>query len=108
MLIVLTWNATPFRGNLDFTGNKFTASISSGIGFTKRNFIESENTTAITNPFSSAYYALPYEQPFTDGVLVASGMASGPRLAVATYNPLLPSNTNAPTVPILPSKGIGI
>jgi hypothetical protein len=27
------------------------------------------------------------------------GMASGPRLAAATYNPLLPSNTGAPTVP---------
>ncbi|MEI9808061.1 MAG: SusC/RagA family TonB-linked outer membrane protein [Bacteroidota bacterium] len=93
-----------FRGNLDFSSSRFTASISTGIGFTKRNFIESENTTAITNPFSSAYYALPYEQPYVDGVLVASGMASGPRLAAATYNPLLPSNTGAPTVPILPSR----
>jgi TonB-linked SusC/RagA family outer membrane protein len=93
-----------FRGNLDFSGNKFTAAVSTGIGFTKRNFIESENSTAITNPFSSAYYALPYEQPFTNGVLVASGMASGPRLAAATYNPLLPSNTGAPTVPILPTR----
>jgi TonB-linked SusC/RagA family outer membrane protein len=93
-----------FRGNLDFSSDRFTASISSGIGYTKRNFIESENSTAITNPFSSAYYALPYENPFTNGVLVASGMASGPRLAAATYNPLLPSNTGAPTVPILPSR----
>ncbi|HEX7845231.1 MAG TPA: TonB-dependent receptor plug domain-containing protein, partial [Chitinophagaceae bacterium] len=41
-----------FRGNLDFSSNRFSASISSGIGFTKRSFIESENTTAITNPFS--------------------------------------------------------
>jgi TonB-linked SusC/RagA family outer membrane protein len=92
------------RNNLDFSSNRFTASISTGFGFTKRNFIEGENTTGIVNPFSSAYYALPYEQPYYNGVLVASGLASGPRLAASTYNPLLPSNANAPTVPLLPSR----
>jgi TonB-linked SusC/RagA family outer membrane protein len=93
-----------FRGNLDFSSERFSAAISTGIGYTKRNFIESENSTAITNPFSSAYYALPYEQPYINGVLISSGLASGPRLSGATYNPLLPSNTNPPTVPLVPAR----
>ena len=93
-----------FRGNLDFSSDRFSAAISTGIGYTTRNFIESENTTAVTNPFSAAYYALPYEQPYVNGVLISSGLASGPRLAAATYNPLLPSNTNPPTVPLVPAR----
>jgi TonB-linked SusC/RagA family outer membrane protein len=65
-----------FRGNMDFGSDRFTASLSTGVGFTKRNFIEGENSTAIVNPFAAVYYALPWEQPYINGQLVHSGNAA--------------------------------
>ncbi len=63
------------RTNVDFGTNKFTGGINMGVGFTRRNFIENENTTAVTNPFASVYYALPYEIPYVNGKLIHSGNA---------------------------------
>jgi TonB-linked SusC/RagA family outer membrane protein len=62
-----------FRANLDFSSKRFTGAISTGIGFTRRNFIEGEAGTSIVNPFSAVYYALPYEQPYVNGELLHSG-----------------------------------
>ena len=61
-----------FRTNLDFKTDKFTASLSTTLNYSQSSIIESENTTAVTNPFASIYYALPYEQPYINGVLVAA------------------------------------
>lgn len=63
------------RNNLDFQSDRFTAAISSTINFARSSFIESENTTAVVNPFAAAYYALPYEIPYINGVLVHPGNA---------------------------------
>jgi TonB-linked SusC/RagA family outer membrane protein len=63
------------RNNLDFRTDRFTAAISSTINFARSSFIESENTTAVVNPFAAAYYALPYEIPYINGVLVHPGNA---------------------------------
>lgn len=61
-----------FRNNVDFKSNRFSAGISSTINYSKSSFIESENTTSVSNPFASIYYALPYEQPYINGRLVAA------------------------------------
>lgn len=65
-----------FRTNLDFKSDKFTASLSTTLNYSQSSIIEAENTTAVTNPFASIYYALPYEQPYINGVLVAANNSS--------------------------------
>lgn len=61
------------RNNLDFRGERLTGTFSSTINYSTSSFIESENTTAIVNPFAAAYYGLPYENPYINGVLVHPG-----------------------------------
>jgi TonB-linked SusC/RagA family outer membrane protein len=63
------------RNNVDFKTKNFTAGLSTTINVANQGFIEGENLTSIVNPFASAYYALPYEQPYVNGVLVHPGIA---------------------------------
>lgn len=65
-----------FRTNLDATGRKLRLSINTAVGYTGSDLIESENTGYGFNPFAALYYALPYEQPYVNGVLVHSGNKS--------------------------------
>lgn len=65
-----------FRTNVDFKDDRFSAAVNVGVGYNNISSIESENTTAIVNPFAAAYYALPYEYPYIDGKLVHSGNAA--------------------------------
>jgi TonB-linked SusC/RagA family outer membrane protein len=51
-----------FRSNIDHQTEKFTGSIKAYAGYTKRNFIESENSVTLANPFAAAYLALPYHK----------------------------------------------
>lgn len=57
-------NRYTLRANLDNKSEKMTISFSSSAGYTKRNFIESENATALANPFAAAYLGLPYHDLF--------------------------------------------
>ena len=63
------------RANLDVQTEKFTAQLNHSVGYTHRNFIESENAVALANPFAAAYLGLPYQELFRpDGsVDVGSG-----------------------------------
>ena len=63
------------RNNVDFKTKNLTLGLSTTINVANLGFIEGENTTSIVNPFSSAYYALPYENPYVNGVLVHPGIA---------------------------------
>lgn len=63
------------RNNLDFKGRRLSAAFSSSLNYSSSSFIESENNTSVANPFASAYYALPYEYPYINGVLVHPGLA---------------------------------
>jgi TonB-linked SusC/RagA family outer membrane protein len=63
------------RNNVDFKTDNFSAALSTTVNIANLGFIEGENGTSIVNPFSSAYYALPYEQPYVNGVLVHPGIA---------------------------------
>lgn len=62
-----------FRTNLDVHTKKFTAAINTAIGYTNNNLIESENSSSGANPIAALYYALPYEAPYVNGVLMHSG-----------------------------------
>ncbi|WP_207421657.1 SusC/RagA family TonB-linked outer membrane protein [Desertivirga brevis] len=64
-----------FRTNLDFTEKRFSANVSLGLGYSRTSGIENENNSSSFNPFASVYYALPYEQPYINGVLYHPGNA---------------------------------
>ncbi|MGN6510566.1 MAG: SusC/RagA family TonB-linked outer membrane protein, partial [Chitinophaga sp.] len=65
-----------FRTNLDVQTKKFTAAINTAIGYTNNNLIESEASSSGANPIAAVYYALPYEYPYVNGVLMHSGNRS--------------------------------
>ncbi|MGX5818695.1 SusC/RagA family TonB-linked outer membrane protein [Chitinophaga lutea] len=64
------------RSNVDFKGDRLTGSVNMAVGYAALSGIESENTSAVVNTFAAAYYGLPYEAPYINGVLVHSGNKS--------------------------------
>ncbi|WP_346317273.1 SusC/RagA family TonB-linked outer membrane protein [Chitinophaga sp. YIM B06452] len=62
-----------FRTNLDVRAKRFSAAINTAVGYTNNSLIESENTSSGPNPIAALYYALPYEAPYVNGVLMHSG-----------------------------------
>ncbi len=49
------------RANLDVKTDKFTGAFNTSVGYSRRNFVESENSVSLANPFAAAYLALPYQ-----------------------------------------------
>lgn len=76
------------RNNFDFKTDRLTVAINSTLNYATTSNIESENTTAVANPFASVYYALPYEMPYKNGVLLHPGNSTGPD----PDDPLLPGD----------------
>ena len=71
-----------FRNNIDFADDKFTLSISSNLGYTKRNFQQSSTGNSLGNPFLSSVVNVPYTPVFkSDGKTYATGV--GPKFAAA-------------------------
>lgn len=62
-----------FRTNLDVRAKRFSAAINTAVGYTNNDLIESENTSSGPNPIAALYYALPYEAPYVNGVLMHNG-----------------------------------
>ena len=62
-----------FRGNLDSKTDKVTFNFNSSVGYTKRDFIESEGGIFLANPFAAAYLGLPYQNLFNPNGTVATG-----------------------------------
>lgn len=62
-----------FRANLDSKTDKVTFNFNSSVGYTKRNFIESEGGIFLANPFAAAYLGLPYQNLFNPNGTVATG-----------------------------------
>ncbi|WP_315819957.1 hypothetical protein [Paraflavitalea speifideaquila] len=87
-----------FRTNVDFKTDRLTIGLSTTLNYASSSFIEGENGTSIVNPFSAAYYALPYELPYRNGVLLHGGNTSGPDLSDATYDPLVPADPDGALV----------
>jgi TonB-linked SusC/RagA family outer membrane protein len=61
-----------FRTNVDFSQGRLTGSANVNAGFSNNSFLEQENSTNGNNPFSAAYYSLPYETPFVNGKLITA------------------------------------
>ncbi len=55
----VTW-----RNNVDYNDDKFMFSVSSNLGYTKRNFQQSTTTNNLGNPFLVANIATPYSRLF--------------------------------------------
>lgn len=79
-----------FRTNFDFKTDRLSIGINTTLNYATTSNIESENTTSVANPFASVYYALPYELPYRNGVLLHPGNSSGPD----GDDPLLPANSS--------------
>jgi TonB-linked SusC/RagA family outer membrane protein len=60
------------RANLDVKTDKFTGAFNTSVGYSRRNFVESENSITLANPFAAAYLALPYHSLY-----VPSGPSAG-------------------------------
>jgi TonB-linked SusC/RagA family outer membrane protein len=62
-----------FRANLDHKSNKFTLGLSSGFGYSRSDYINSQNQLARANEFGAIYLALPYQKLFNPDGSVAVG-----------------------------------
>jgi TonB-linked SusC/RagA family outer membrane protein len=68
-----------FRANIDHKTDRFSVSLSSAVGVAKSNFIESENSVTLANPFAAVYLALPYQKLYNpDGSINVGGGHTGP------------------------------
>lgn len=64
------------RANVDSKTDKLTFTFNSTAGYTRRNFLESENSITLANPFAAAYLGLPYQtlySPITNYIDTGSG-----------------------------------
>jgi TonB-linked SusC/RagA family outer membrane protein len=61
------------RANIENKTDKVTFAFNTAGGYTRRNFIESENGIALANPFAATYLALPYQKLYNDNGTVATG-----------------------------------
>ncbi|HWI90869.1 MAG TPA: SusC/RagA family TonB-linked outer membrane protein [Flavisolibacter sp.] len=67
------------RANVDSKTDKLTFSFNSSAGYTRRNFIESENSITLANAFAATYLALPYQQLYNaDGSYATGSGRVGP------------------------------
>jgi len=62
-----------FRTNIDHTSGRLTLGLQTGIGWSKSNFIESEASVTLANPFAAVYLATPWENPYgPDGRIITT------------------------------------
>ncbi|MEO6683737.1 MAG: SusC/RagA family TonB-linked outer membrane protein [Ginsengibacter sp.] len=61
-----------FRNNMDYSDDKFTASISTSFGYTKRNF-QQETGAFLTNPFLIGSVQVPYAKVYNEDGNYATG-----------------------------------
>jgi len=62
-----------FRNNLDYADDKLTLSVSSNVGYTKRNFQQSTATNGTQNPFLAVNITPSYARVYKDDGTYASG-----------------------------------
>jgi TonB-linked SusC/RagA family outer membrane protein len=80
-----------YRLNLDHTAGKLTVGMQSAIGYTRNNYIESEGSVSLANPFAAAYLALPYENPYdANGRIITTNITN--QYSFPIYDSRLGSN----------------
>jgi TonB-linked SusC/RagA family outer membrane protein len=62
-----------FRTNIDHATDKLSVSLNAFAGYTLRNFVESEGSVTLANPFAAAYLGLPYHNLYNADGSVATG-----------------------------------
>lgn len=62
-----------FRNNVDYADDKFSLSVSSNLGYVKRNFQQTTQTNGVANPFLATNIALPYKKVFNPDGTYAAG-----------------------------------
>jgi TonB-linked SusC/RagA family outer membrane protein len=65
----VTW-----RNNVDFADEKFTFSVSSNLGYTKRNFQQSTTNANLGNPFLVANISSPYSKLYDESGKIITGV----------------------------------
>lgn len=65
-----------FRNNMDYSDDKFTASISTSFGYTKRNFQQSTVGNNLGNPFLTGNIQVPYAKVYNEDGSYATGTGS--------------------------------
>jgi TonB-linked SusC/RagA family outer membrane protein len=75
------------RANVDSKTDKLAVSLNTTFGYTHRNFIESENSITLANPFAAAYLGLPYDQLYnpTTGAVDTGAGKTGANAYARTY-----------------------
>lgn len=65
-----------FRNNMDYSDDKFTASLSTSFGYTKRNFQQSTTGNNLGNPFLAGNIQVPYARVYNEDGSYATGTGS--------------------------------
>ena len=82
-----------FRANIDHKTDKLTVSISSSVGYTKSDFIQSEAAVALANSFAAAYLAVPYQSLYNpDGTVAVGAGRVGPNAYSRLVNETINNN----------------
>ncbi|WP_051268003.1 SusC/RagA family TonB-linked outer membrane protein [Terrimonas ferruginea] len=87
------------RANMNIKTDKLTAQFNNSVGYTRRNFIESEASVTLANPFAAAYLGLPYQKLFNDNGTVSVGSGRvGPNaydrvFTTTSFNDQIKANT---------------
>lgn len=64
------------RNNIDYNDEKFNLSLSSQLGYTKRNFQQSTTSNGLANPFLSSAVSVPYHLPYDDAGEFRTGVGA--------------------------------
>jgi len=65
-----------FRNNVDYADDKFSLSLNSNLGYTKRNFQQSTAGNSLGNPFLTAAVTIPYAKVRKDDGSYATGIGT--------------------------------
>ncbi|HML58597.1 MAG TPA: SusC/RagA family TonB-linked outer membrane protein [Ferruginibacter sp.] len=64
------------RNNIDYNDDKFNLSVSTQLGYTKRNFQQSTTSNGLANPFLSSAVSVPYHLPYDDAGEFRTGVGA--------------------------------
>lgn len=65
-----------FRNNVDYADDKFSLSINTNLGYTKRDFQQSTTTNSLGNPFLTSVVNVPYAKVYKDDGSYATGIGT--------------------------------
>jgi TonB-linked SusC/RagA family outer membrane protein len=81
-------NRYTLRTNVSHSNSNFSVALNSSVGYSERNFIESEGAVALANPFAAAFLSLPYQAVYNPGTtnISTGGGRVGPNAFERIFN----------------------